>query len=161
MKNSPAEFRDIEAGSHDLHVMKPGFDPVDMKVEIAPGESLPPVKLSRSKGSLQLTTQPAGGTFELRGDGKLETQGTTPATLTDLATGTYDLVARKDGRELKESVEIKRDETTVKELVFAWGSVAVTSEPEGAEIFADGEARGKTPLRIELPDGQIQDHRKI
>lgn len=156
MKKSPAEFDDVEAGRRDLHVMLAGYDPVDMKVEIIPGGTLPAVKLVRSKGTLELTTQPGGGTFELRMDGKVERNGTAPATITDLPTGVYELVAHKDGRELKESVEIKRGETTAKELVFAWGSVAVTSDPAGALIFAAGEARGKTPLRIELPTGKHQ-----
>ena len=154
--NSPAEFPDVESGNHKLHVMKPGFDPVDMQVEIAPGATIPVIKLFRSKGSLQLTTQPGDAAFELHADGEPDRKGTAPATLADLPTGTYELVAHKDGRELKETVEIKRGEVTTQELVFAWGSVAVTSEPDGAEIFADGKSRGIAPLRIDLPTGKHQ-----
>jgi formylglycine-generating enzyme required for sulfatase activity len=152
--NSPAEFRDVDSGNYKLHIMKPGFDPVDMQVEISPGVALPVVKLSRSKGSLQITTQPGGATFELHSDTEPARTGTAPATLAGLPTGTYELTAQKDGRELKESVEIKRDEVTTQELVFAWGSVAVTSEPEGAEIFADGKSQGVAPVRIDLPTGK-------
>ncbi len=156
MKKSPADFEDVESGKRDLHVGLAGYDPVDMKVDIAPGVPVPPIKLARSKGSLQLATQPGGGAFELRADGKVAAKGTAPAMLNDLPTGVYELVARKDGRELKESIEIKRGETLEKELIFAWGSVAVTSDPAGAQIFAAGEARGKTPQRVELPAGRHQ-----
>jgi len=156
MKKSPATFRDIESGQYGLRVMLPGFDPVEMKIEIVPGGQVPPFKLTRSKGSLQLATQPGGGAFELRSEGKVERKGTAPATLTGLPAGTYDLVVRQSGRELKDSVEIKRNEVAVKEIVFATGSVAVTSTPDGVEIFADGNLYGKTPVRIELPTGKHQ-----
>ena len=152
-ERSPAEFHDVQSGTYHLHVMMPDYDPVDTQVEVSPGGTIAPVKLSRSKGTLQLTTQPGGGVFELRNEGKLERSGTAPATLTGLLTGTYEVTAREDGREQKESVEIKRDEVTAEELVFAWGSVAVTSDPAGAEIFADGKSQGSAPLRIDLPPG--------
>ncbi|HWB61040.1 MAG TPA: SUMF1/EgtB/PvdO family nonheme iron enzyme, partial [Chthoniobacteraceae bacterium] len=94
---------------------------------------------------------------ELRdGEGKLAGSGTTPATLQGVLTGTYELTARKDGRELKDTVEIQRGVTASKELDFAWGSVAVTSEPPGAEIFADGKSLGKTPARFPLPPGKYK-----
>jgi len=153
MKKSPAEFKDIAAGNYALRVMMPGYDPVESKVEIAPGNEVPEFKLMRSKGTLQLSTLPGGGEYEVRTEGKLVRRGIAPATLADLPAGTYEVVARRDGRELKETVEIRRNELTAKEMVFASGSVAVTSEPVGAEIFADGISRGKTPLRIEFPTG--------
>ncbi len=153
-EHSPAQFSEVQSGTHHLHVMMPGYDPVDMQVEVSPGGAIAPIKLIRSKGTLELTTQPGGAVFELRGsDGKIVRSGTAPATLTGLLTGTYELIARKDGRELKDTVEIDREQATVKELVFAWGSVVVKSEPAGAEIFADGKSQGKAPLRFELPTG--------
>lgn len=34
------------------------------------------------------------------------------------------------------------------------GMVAVTSNPEGAQVFIDGEAKGATPLRVTMPPGE-------
>ena len=39
------------------------------------------------------------------------------------------------------------------ELVPAWALVSVTSEPAGAEVRVGGEARGQTPVRLELMAG--------
>jgi formylglycine-generating enzyme required for sulfatase activity len=158
MKKSPAEFPDTESGKYPLRVMLSGYEPVEMKIEIGAGGQLPPLKLARSKGTLQLTTQPGGGEFELRKDGDqgLERKGRAPATLADLPTGQYDVIARRDGRELKERLEIRRNEVTIKELVFASGSVAVTSDPAGAEVFVEEKSQGRTPLRITLPIGLHQ-----
>ena len=65
-EHSPATFQEVQSGTHKLHVMLPDYDPVDMQVDMEPGGTIAPVKLSRSKGSLQLTTQPGGAVFELR-----------------------------------------------------------------------------------------------
>lgn len=154
MKKSPAGFDGVESGKYQLRVMLPGYDPIEMKVDIVPEGHLPPFKLARSKGSLQLSIQPGGGAFELLdGTGAVVRKGNAPATLNDLPTGVYDIIARRDGREMRDNVEIKRGESATKEIEFAFGSVAVTSDPDGAEIFADGVSRGKAPLRIELPTG--------
>jgi eukaryotic-like serine/threonine-protein kinase len=70
-KDSPATFDDIEPGKYALHIMLAGFEPVDAKVEVAPNRTLnlPPFKLQRAKGSLQISTQPEGAEFELRAAG--------------------------------------------------------------------------------------------
>ena len=153
MKKSPAEFKDIGSGNYPVRVMLPGYDPVEARVEIVPGGEVPAFKLTRSKGTLQLSTLPGSGEYELRANGDLKKKGMTPVTITDLPAGSYEVTARKDGRELKETVEVKRNELTATEMVFASGSVAVTSEPVGAEIFADGKLQGKTPIRIEFQTG--------
>ena len=154
MIKSPARFENIEPGSYPLRVMQPGFEPVETRLDVKPGIEPAPLKLVRSKGALQLSSQPGGGEFVLLdGTGKSIRTGTTPATIPGLVAGVYDVVVRQSGRELRERVEIKRNETTGKEFVFAAGSVVVGSEPPGAKIFVDGEARGAAPLRIELPTG--------
>ncbi len=155
MKSSPAKFDGIEPGKYLLRVMLAGYEPVETQMEIATKKplDLPPFKLQRSKGSLQITSEPAGAQFELRGENEAAQRGATPATLRDLPTGAYELVARRDEWELRERIEIKRGEIAIKAFDFATGKVAVTSEPSDAEIFADGKPRGKSPVEIELPAG--------
>ncbi len=153
MKKSPATFAEIEPGRYSLRVMLAGFDPVETKVEIEKHGELPLFKLQHSTGSLQLTTQPPGAEFELRDGDQLVRKGVTPATLNDVPTGSYEVVARRGEWELKERAEIKRNETVVKQLAFATGGVTVNSEPAGADIFADGKPVGKTPLHLDLATG--------
>ena len=153
LKRSPAEFRDIEPGKYQLRVMLPGFDPVETKIDVPTGGELPIFKLRRGVGSLRLTTLPAGAEFELRSGGEVERKGVTPAILAGLPAGNYEAIARLNGRELTETVEVLRDEAAVKELVFASGAIAVTSDPPAARIFVDGRPRGVAPVRVELPTG--------
>ena len=155
MKNSPAKFDAIEPGKYPLRVMLAGFDPLETHIEIAPGRvaGVPPLRLQRSKGSVQIASQPDGAEFELLRENETPRHGTAPATLRDLPTGIYEVAAKYGGWELRERVEIKRGEIALKTFEFATGKVAVSSEPAGAEIFIDGKPRGKSPLDIELPAG--------
>jgi hypothetical protein len=92
MERSPANFRGLYPGKYPLRVMLPGFDSIETEVSIGPAENFrPPVlKLSRSKGSAQLASVPAGADFELKRAGELTRHGRMPVLLRDLPTGVYD-----------------------------------------------------------------------
>ncbi len=155
MKRSPAHFEGIEPGKYSLRVMLPEFDPIEQRVELKAGEifALPLLKLQRSKGSVEITSAPAGVEFELWREGETALRGTTPATLKDLPTGIYDAVARRGEWELRDRVEIKRGEMARKVFDFATGTISIASEPSGAEISVDGKLRGPSPLTLDLLAG--------
>jgi len=155
MKRSPARFEALEPGKYPLRVMLPDYDPIETRIELT-GEqpvSLPPFKLQRSKGSAQFTSQPDGVDFELSRAGEPPRRATTPSTMRDLATGIYDVVARRGEWEVRDRMEIKRGEMAMKAFEFGTAKTTVLSEPPGAEIFVDGKSRGLSPLEIELPAG--------
>src|SRR5207302_8860735 len=89
--------------------------------------------LARSKGALQLASDPPGADFELQ-DAQQKTvrTGKTPATLRDLPTGRYAVTVRRGDWKMQDTVEIARNETTTKSFEFANGALAVTSDPSGA-----------------------------
>ncbi len=151
-KRSPATFDDLEPRRYKLRVMLPGYDPVETMVDPQKSTSPPAVRLTRSKGTLEIQSEPAGAQFSLRSeDGQVSRDGVAPATLCDLPSGKYTLTAKRDDWEMREEIEIQRGETARKTLAFVNGTVNVTSEPAGAEIFVGGKARGKTPCRIDVP----------
>lgn len=114
--------------------------------------SLPTFRLARSKGALEIESEPAGAKIFLRSDdGQVSRNTVAPTTLSDLPTGTYAISARRDDWQLRDTVEIQRGETAHKAFAFINGALIVTSEPTGAEIVCDGNVRGKTPLRLQLP----------
>jgi serine/threonine protein kinase len=152
-QKSPATFADLEPRKYNLRVMSPGYEPVETSIDFRRKHSveLPPFRLARSKGTLQIQSQPSGAQFSLRSqDGQISREGVTPQTIGDLPTGKYSIVARRGEWEMRDDVEVQRGETT-KSFGFVSVVTNITSEPNGAEVLVDGKSRGRTPLRLELP----------
>lgn len=158
MEHSPATFHDLAPGKYPLRMMLPDFDPIETELSVGAAQSLSPVfKLARSKGSAQLSSVPAGAAFELRRAGEPTRNGKTPVLLSDLPTGVYELAAKRDDWELKDKIEIKRGEVTVKTFRFANGSVKIISAPTGAKVSLGEKELGVTPLLLdEVKPGAVR-----
>jgi formylglycine-generating enzyme required for sulfatase activity len=156
MRRSPAEFDELPAGNNSVRVMLAGYEPEEASFEIKPDALAHPkaLHLQRSHGAVQISSQPAGAAFELRLGEDLVQSGTTPAMLNDLPTGPYQLTVRLDSRMRSETLEVKRGETTTKEVEFPSGIIAVSSHPAGAEILLDGKPAGVAPLEMKAPEGE-------
>ena len=153
-QKSPATFEDLEPRKYKLRIMAPGYDPLETNLDLSSKRAvdLPAFHLVRSKGALQIKSEPAGALFSLRSeDGKVAREGVTPQSIVDLPTGKYSLTAHRDDWWIQDEVEVQRGETTNKTFAFVSAITNVTSEPSGAEIFVDGKSRGRTPLRLDLP----------
>src|SRR4029453_14401084 len=153
-QKSPATFEDLEPRKYKLRIMAPGCDPWETNLDLSSKRpvDLPAFHLVRSKGALQIKSQPAGAQFSLRSeDGQVTREGVTPQSIVDLPTGKYLLMAHRGDWQMQEEVEVRRGETTNKSFAFVSAITNVTSEPSGAEIFFDGKSRGRTPLRLDLP----------
>jgi formylglycine-generating enzyme required for sulfatase activity len=155
MHRSPAEFRKLPAGTHSARVMLPGFDPVDVAVEIAPGKDTrpAPVQLQRSKGRLAIRSRPEGAAFEIVSGGAVLERGTAPKIVDAVASGDYEVVFQHRGQVKRRSVTVERAVTATAEAEFGVGRVTITSEPAGAEISIDGQTAGPAPLSRVLPEG--------
>jgi hypothetical protein len=155
MRLSPAEFTSLTVGRHSAHIIFSGYEPRDLRFEVtADAEAHPKaLHLKHSHGALQVNSQPAGAAFEIKQGEKLVKSGTTPATLTDLLTGSYQLLVKLDNRLHVEPFKIERNEVVTKDIEFASGRVGVTSEPPGAMIFLDGEPAGSAPVEIKASEG--------
>jgi len=153
-KKSPATFDELEPRKYKLRVMSPGYDPIEAIVDLGSRKSVevPVFHLARSKGALDIESDPPGAQFTLRSeDGRISRTGVAPQKIVDLPTGKYALIAKRSDWEMRDGVEIQRGETAQKSFAFVNGTVSITSEPPGAEILIDGIPHGRTPLRIELP----------
>jgi len=154
VKKSPATFDELEPRKYNLRIMLPGYDPVETIVDAGRKKSvgLPVFRLTRSKGALEIQSDPAGAQFSLRSeDGQVSRDGVAPATISDLPTGKYALSEKRGDWEMRDAVEIHRGEIARKTFTFVNGTLSVTSEPPGAEIVLDGSVRGRTPLQMEIP----------
>ena len=153
-ERSPAKFDELEARKYKLRVMNPGYEPVETVLDLSAKRSFdpPPFRLIRSKGALELQSDPPGARFSIKSaDGQISRDGQTPQSLVDLPTGKYSVVVRRDDWEMKDEVDVQRGEATTKSFAFVSAVANISSEPTGAEIAVDGTPRGKAPLRLELP----------
>jgi eukaryotic-like serine/threonine-protein kinase len=153
-QKSPATFEDLEPRKYKLRIMAPGYDPLETNLDLSSKRpvDLPAFHLVRSKGALQIKSEPAGAQFSLRSeDGQVKREGVTPQSIADLPTGKYSLMAHRGDWWMQDEVDVQRGETTNKSFAFVSAITNVTSEPSGAEIFVDGKSRGRTPLRLDLP----------
>jgi serine/threonine protein kinase len=153
-QKSPATFADLEPRKYNLRVMSPGYEPVETSVDFRRKHSLEllPFRLVRSKGSLQIQSEPPGAQFWIKNeDGQVSREGVTPQGIGDLPTGKYSIIAHRGDWEMRDDVEVQRGETRSKSFAFVSAITNITSEPNGAEIFVDGKSRGRAPLRLDLP----------
>ena len=153
-QKSPATFEDLEPRKYKLRIMAPGYDPLEANLDLSSKRPIdvPAFRLARSKGALQIKSEPAGAQFSLRSeDGRVTREGVTPQSIADLPTAKYSLMAHRGDWWMQDEVEVQRGRTTNKSFAFVSAITNVTSEPGDAEIFVDGKSRGRTPLRLDLP----------
>ena len=153
-QKSPVTFADLEPRKYSLRIMSPGYEPIESAVDLSGKHSFDPpaFRLIRSKGALEVQSDPPGAQFSIRSaDGQVSRNGTTPQTIVDLPTGKYSAIAHRGDWEMRDEVEVTRGETAHESFAFLTAKTNITSEPSGAEILVDGKSRGRTPVRLELP----------
>ncbi|NQT87034.1 PEGA domain-containing protein [bacterium] len=100
------------------------------------------------KGTISIESDPPGATVFI--DNEME--GVTPLTDVKLSTGKHDLrLERKDYLDHAASIVVASGKGEPLHIALrpeAMTSVLITSKPEGAAVFIEGEYRGKTPLEI-------------
>jgi eukaryotic-like serine/threonine-protein kinase len=153
-QKSPATFEDLEPRKYNLRIMSPGYEPIEAAVDLTGKRSVnpPSFHLVRSKGGLEIQSEPPGAQLSIRSeDGQVSREGTTPQSIIDLPTGKYSVMVRRGDWEMRDEVEVQRGETAKKSFAFVTASTKITSEPIGAEIFVDGKLSGRAPLQLQLP----------
>src|SRR6266700_3177835 len=126
VKKSPATFDELERRKYKLRVMSPGYDPIETIIDLGSRKSFePPVfQLARSKGALDVQSDPPGAQFTLSSeDGQTSRAGVAPQKVVDLPTGKYALIAKRGDWEMRDGVEIQRGETARKSFAFVNGTV--------------------------------------
>jgi len=100
-------------------------------------------------GDLNITSSPPGAAIAI--DGK-QTKYTTPFIMTNLTEGKHQVaVALETYQDGVRDVSVVADETKTADFTFvtALGTLSITSEPSGADVWIDGEKSGVTPVALE------------
>jgi len=135
-------------GSYNLALRNHLYHDHEERFDLAEGgtATLPLVKLKPRFGFVNLTTDPAGAEVYL--DGKMV--GKSPIDGLQVESGTHRLSIRRTAyHEPTENIEISDGETENLDLALrpAFGTLIITSDPEGAEVFLDEQRAGTTPFR--------------
>ena len=153
---TPKTISDVPPGDHKIELKKSGYEDWSDSVSVRADETesvsagLKPETVIQETGSISITSEPSGAEIYL--DGKY--QGTTPMTLSDVISGDHKIELKKSGYEdWSYSVSVKADETEsvsagLKPETVITGSISITSEPAGAEIYLDGKYQGTTPMTL-------------
>ncbi len=164
----------VAAGAHTLRVSRTGFGPVDQPVTVLAGQSLPlRIALQRTASVVTMVTTPPGAEVFVNGVSKGRTDAAAAAgagaavagqlqvpveqiaalVLTDMTTGTFDVefrrecyVTEKRRISIAELGDLSMEPVALKPSV---GSLVLDSEPAGAAVLIDGEARGEAPATID------------
>ncbi len=152
---TPASFEGLLAQTYPVEIELPGYEPVTMQVEVSPQAftDLGTITLTRQFGGLNLESDPPGAHFELVGPDFSKTDKT-PAGLTNIPTGTYQLkLSQPDYPVLVREVIVEKGPPQTVSWAFGPGKLIVKTEPEGADVILDGQTVGKSPVSLSLKSG--------
>lgn len=139
-------------GEYRVRAQQPGYRPAELDIEVtdAPNQSFA-LKLAKLPGRLRIEV-PAAARVTI--DGK--DAGNAPGEF-ELAPGRHNVaIAAQRYQPFSADVEVEgagKLQSFAPQLVPAWAEVAITSEPAGAQVLVDGEARGVTPLSTQILAG--------
>ncbi|MFZ5572355.1 MAG: PEGA domain-containing protein [Thermodesulfobacteriota bacterium] len=154
---TPVTLQQVKKGERTIVVKKEGYEDWEQKVKIASGESIKLfAELGEVYGSLLIESRPAEADVYLDG----RKQGKTPLTLERVKEGGQEIEITREGYlSWKEKVTVKPGATVqiMADLNAAYGSLNISSRPEGATVLINGKNEGKTPLTVSnLKSGRLQ-----
>jgi PKD repeat protein len=159
---TPLILTDTATGRHALLLTKEGYDDYTRGFTVEPstpatiGATLtrsvtePTTRPTPSYGSIALTSIPSGAMVNI--DGSM--RGTTPSVIPDVLPGNHELILSLRGYDdWNQVISVGSGQTSAVNAILtaipvSTGSLAVTSDPAGAEIFIDEGFKGVSPLTI-------------
>ena len=160
---TPVTLTDSAIGTHQLLLRKAGFDDYTRSIVIEPAtpvtvgatlsKSLPESTIppSASSGSIAITSSPTGAMVVVDGTHR----GTTPIILPEIPTGNHHVILSFKGYDdwnhtisvgSGQMTAINAELDVTKEIT---GSLAVITDPSGAEVYIDGNFKGVSPVTIQ------------
>jgi serine/threonine protein kinase len=149
---APAIFSQLKPGTYPIQIVRDGYEAKTVSAEVKPNQAtdLGIVSLTRSKGSLKITTKPDDLAYELRSEANpfQPLTGNTPMAVREFDAGNYSIkVSRPGWPKQSREVAVTRGETREAFFDFSGGDVTITSTPPGAMVRDDNkETLGQTPL---------------
>ncbi|MFQ6057068.1 MAG: PEGA domain-containing protein, partial [Methanosarcinales archaeon] len=145
---TPLSVDNVLSGSHTVKVTKVGYNDEIKAVSVGAGQTINlDIVLIPQTGSISVYSNPSGASVYLDGSYK----GTTPITIPNVPIGSHTVLLKKsDYHEVSKTINVKSDQTAYisESLILQTGSIKISSDPIGAEVYFDGTYKGKTPITI-------------
>jgi serine/threonine protein kinase len=155
--HTPLAKSSLPVGSHVLRVSAPGYKDHSVEVSVKAGSEseLQPVSLEKALGSIEVTTDPPGISFQVVGPNGISISGQTPANLRDLGLGDYRVTLHRLGwGDYQEAMTVNaNDPVLVSHHYEARGTLKVTADEAGTMIMLDGTSLGPAPQELPLGVG--------
>ncbi len=162
---TPLRINELFNGKYKLELNLSDFNSFDTTLSVEENnEHNLKVFLSEQdpKGSITIISKPKGANVLVQrnvndGGGSVSFNGQTPLTISNLERGIYNVSVKKDSwKEVSFQIELERDSKITKNIDLtiadSTGGLILTSTPEGAKIFINGEDKNLfTPDTIALP----------
>jgi PKD repeat protein len=155
---------DLAVGDHTVKVTLAGYQDAEQTVSVIADETVNAdfvlVAVPPETGSIHVTSDPTGAEIWIDG---VDTGHTTEATIDDVAVGDHTVKVTLAGYEdAEQTVSVIADETVNADFVLVavppeTGSIHVTSDPTGAEIWLDGVDTGLM-TEATISDLAVGDH---
>ncbi|NQU05594.1 MAG: PEGA domain-containing protein [Calditrichaeota bacterium] len=156
---TPVTKDQLASGTHIIRLTKENYFEFETTVEISDGQNFNETyQLKANFGLLTVVSNPPGAEVVIAGENhKL---GKTPLRDVKLSAGTYTIKVEKDlyeSYEMPVSLMIGGERKLEPILKRKTGKLRIKSEPPMADIYLNGEPKGKTPTIInELPTGDYE-----
>ena len=152
---SPVTLEGLAAGDHSLLITKEGYVDLAKAVTVQAGRpTLVREKLARQSGTIEVASVPGGARVFL--DGKRQ-RGVTPLTINGAKVGRHEVRVQLKGHETwVNEIEVHPSSTVrvMADLAGRSGTLLVSSTPKGADVYVDGDNRGKTIVSLTLTPGK-------
>lgn len=145
---TPLNLSGLPVGKHQLEVRYADWTPIRRTVEVAEGVT-EDLEFSWERVLVSFESDPAGAAVFLGSKRLGNGQEVTPFQL-EMPEGDYVFSAQHEtlgGVQQSAAVQTDAGSNEVR-FSFAYGSVALTSEPSGAAVLSNGVPIGKTPLTL-------------
>ena len=145
---APLRINNVLIGSHTIKLTKSGYNDVSSTVTVSSDKTSSVSKtLTVQSGSISVSSNPSGVNIYLDGTYK----GTTPTTLHNVPIGSHTVKLTKSGyNDVSSTVTVSSGQTSSvsKTLATQTGSISVSSNPSGANVYLDGTSKGTTPTTL-------------
>lgn len=143
---TPQTNINLLVGTHTLVLEKKGFNSYKQTIEIKEGEITNINASIDNSLSVNFTSDPDNADLEIDGSQK----GKTPIAV-NLMPGAHNIKITKDGCKGKfETINVSGATTFNYNLELIGRTYDITSSPNGASVYIDGNYKGVTPLRVFL-----------